>query len=71
MANRIFVAVVFLLWLSTMSWLMVARILPPFFNGDPPIRSLAIDDGPVCWQVELGDRPIGYAVSQAAAGASQ
>ena len=36
MGNRIFVAVVVLLWTSTMSWLMVARILPPFFQGEPP-----------------------------------
>ena len=36
MGNRIFVGVVVLLWMGTMSWLMVARILPPFFNGEPP-----------------------------------
>ena len=36
MGNRIFVGVVVLLWAGTMSWLMVARILPPFFHGEPP-----------------------------------
>ena len=37
MGNRIFVGVVVVLWAGTMSWLMVARILPPFFHGDPPV----------------------------------
>jgi hypothetical protein len=69
MGNRIFMAVVFLLWLSTMSWLMVARILPPFFYGEPPSRGFLVDDGPVCWEIRCGDRPIGYAVSQAVPGA--
>jgi hypothetical protein len=69
MGNRIFVAVVFLLWLSTMSWLMVARILPPFFHGDPPSRGSALDDKPICWQVACDGRPIGHAVSQAVPGA--
>lgn len=69
MANRIFVAVVFLLWFSTMSWLMVARILPPFFHGDPPGHGVTINDEPICWQVACAGRPIGYAVSQAVPGA--
>ena len=69
MANRVFVAVVFLLWLSTMSWLMVARILPPFFYGDPPGHGSALNDRPICWQIECGGRSIGYAVSQAVPGA--
>lgn len=69
MGNRIFVAVVVLLWVSTMSWLMVARILPPFFQGEPPHHGQPVRDEPICWQIEYAGRPIGQAVSQAVPGA--
>jgi hypothetical protein len=68
MGNRIFVGVVVLLWTGTMSWLMVARILPPFFQGEPPGHGVAMAEEPVCWQIEYRGRPVGYAVSQAIAG---
>jgi hypothetical protein len=70
MGNRIFVAVVVLLWMGTMSWLMVARILPPFFQGEPPQHGVPLRDEPICWQIEYSGRPVGHAVSQAVAGAS-
>jgi len=69
MGNRIFVAVVLLLWLSTMSWLVVAKILPPFLSGDPPSHGVVEEADPVCWQIECGGRPVGYAVRQAVPGA--
>lgn len=69
MGNRIFVAVVVSLWGATMSWLMIARILPPFFQGDPPAHGALARDEPVCWQIEYAGRPIGYAASQAVPGA--
>jgi hypothetical protein len=69
MGNRIFVGVVLLLWCGTMSWLMVARILPPFFHGEPPSHGIAVRNEPVCWEIEYQDHPIGHAVSQAVAGA--
>jgi hypothetical protein len=69
MGNRIFVGVVVLLWGGTMSWLMVARILPPFFHGEPPTHGLRVRGEPVCWQIEYRGDSIGYAVSQAVAGA--
>jgi hypothetical protein len=69
MGNRIFVGVVVLLWAGTMSWLMVDRILPPFFQGEPPSHGRPVRDEPICWQIEYQDEPIGYAVSQAVPGA--
>ena len=69
MGNRIFVGVVILLWAGTTSWLMVARILPPFFHGEPPAHGALRRDQPVCWQIEYSGRPVGYAVSQAVPGA--
>lgn len=69
MGNRIFVGVVVLLWTGTMSWLMVARILPPFFNGDPPGHGVLQRDEPVCWDIEHDGQLVGHAVSQAVPGA--
>ncbi len=69
MGNRIFVALVVMLWVGTMSWLMVARILPPFFQGEPPGHGVLIRDEPVCWQIGYDGRPVGHAVSQAIPGA--
>jgi hypothetical protein len=67
MGNRIFVATVVLLWATTMSWLVVDKILPPFFLGEPP-QTGVLRDEPVCWDVALQDQPIGFAVSQAVPG---
>src|SRR5438132_6794191 len=67
MGNRIFVGVVVLLWAGTMSWLMVARILPPFFYGEPPTHGTIVRE-PVCWEIEYNGRIVGHAVSQAVPG---
>jgi hypothetical protein len=69
MGNRIFVAVVLLLWASTMSWLVVEKILPPFFSGEPPTHGLRQEKVPVCWEIECAGRHVGYAVRQAVPGA--
>lgn len=52
-----------------MSWLLVAKILPPFFHGDPPNSGMLQKNRPVAWRVEFDGKPIGYAVSQAIPGA--
>src|SRR3954468_15119 len=69
MGNRIFVGVVVVLWSGTMCWLMVARILPPFFHGEPPTQGVLIRDVPTCWEIQYGGKPVGLAVSQAVSGA--
>lgn len=69
MGNRIFVGVVVLLWMGTMSWLMVARILPPFFIGEPPGHGVLVRDEPVCWDIEHDGEVMGQAVSKAVPGA--
>ncbi|MEX2315605.1 MAG: hypothetical protein WD669_00530 [Pirellulales bacterium] len=70
MGNRIFVATVILLWTGTMSWLVAARILPPFFRGEPPSHGALIETEPNCWQIELRGQKVGYAASQAVPGAA-
>lgn len=70
MGNRIFQAVVLLLWGAAMSWLMVAKILPPFFQGEPPHVGTSGRLAPVAWKIGLQGRECGVAVSQAVPGAS-
>lgn len=69
MGNHPFNVIVFLFWLATMSWLVVAKVLPPLRVGEPPsygtIVRETIDSPPVCWTVRWHDRPIGWAASKA------
>jgi hypothetical protein len=65
--NRVFNSVVVVFWLSTMSWLIVAKVLPPLQVGEPPnYRSIyAVEPGakaePVCWDMFWNDRRLGWA----------
>jgi len=68
MGNRVFVGLVLMLWIGTMSWLMVARILPPFLHGEPPKYAQRPRSEPVCWEIQYAGRPVGHAVSQAVPG---
>ena len=47
---------VFALWLAATSWLMIRKILPPFFRGEPPAYELVVGDKPrppVAWYLYL------------------
>jgi hypothetical protein len=66
MGNRIFTVVVLALWAVTMSWLVVAHVLPPFFQGEPPSIGSLADQSAVCWQIKCLNEEVGWAVSQAA-----
>ena len=65
MLSRWFSAVVVLFWLSTMSWLFVAKVLRPLRDGEPPnyrtvLQELAEHaEGPVAWRISLDGHPIG------------
>lgn len=67
MGHRVFNAVVVVFWLSTMTWLIVAKVLPPLQIGEPPnYRSVyAVDPNtkvePVCWEMLWSDRRLGWA----------
>lgn len=69
MGNKIYGAVVLVLWGSSMTWLMVAKILPPFFRGDAPRSAPTTRLEPVAWRIEHGASLSGYSVSQAVPGA--
>jgi hypothetical protein len=65
MGNRIFTAVVLVLWAVTMSWLVVAHVLPPFFQGKPPRAISDAKHSIVYWTIECLDEEVGWAVSMA------
>ncbi|MCR4411803.1 MAG: hypothetical protein NUV77_05175 [Thermoguttaceae bacterium] len=67
MYSRWFDIAVVLLWLASMSWLVVEKVLPSLVVGEPPSQQrilAAQQDAPaVGWDVLWNDRPIGWAVS--------
>ena len=68
MGNRWFNLAIVLVWLSTTTWLFVAKIVPPLRRGEPPnYRSMYSDqaeDSPtyVAWDMSLNGNSLGYAV---------
>ena len=64
MANRAFVFAVVVLWLGSMSWLMIDKILPSLHEGEPPLAAGFEPGVPVAWKVSWGDREVGYAASK-------
>lgn len=67
MGNKVYTAVVLLLWGAAMTWLVGAKILPPVLRGDPPSTGTNRNQ-PVCWQVRVAEQRIGWAVSQTVPG---
>jgi hypothetical protein len=63
----LFNAVVVVFWLSTMTWLVVVKVLPPLQIGDPPnyrsVYAAAPNHYPdqICWEMLWNDRPMGWA----------
>lgn len=67
MGSRSLNVAILLFWLSTMSWLTVAKIVPALRTGEPPnYRSILASQPrstPVCWSILLEGRPLGWAAS--------
>jgi len=67
MYGRVFAVGVVLFWLSTMSWLLARKVLPPLLVGDPPKTLAALargkDTRPIGWHVRLNDSRLGWALS--------
>ncbi len=57
------------LWLASMSWLVVEKILPPLQVGEPPsyrsILEARQNEAPVGWRLQWNDEVIGWALSVA------
>lgn len=71
MESRWFNTLVILVWLTTTTWLVVAKVVPPLKRGDPPnYRSMyaaETDDGKpapaVGWEMSIDGKPLGWAVT--------
>jgi len=63
MANRIFIASIVALWLGSMTWLVVERILPSFVSGQPPVLENYQTNEVVAWSVHWSGERVGYAAS--------
>jgi hypothetical protein len=70
MANRIFVGAVLVLWLGSMSWLVVDKVLPSFYDGEPPVAAGFEQSVPVAWKVSWSGRHVGHAASIRTQGAA-
>jgi hypothetical protein len=68
MGSSHFNVVVVLFWCATMTWLLVAKVLPPMRVGEPPgylaIVQESEQDKPVCWAISLRERTIGWAANR-------
>ena len=71
MYNRWFSVAVILLWLSTMSWLVVTKVVPPLLIGDPPsyrtILNAQQSEPPVAWTMDINGRQMGWALCKTTA----
>lgn len=63
MANRLFVLAVFSLWLCSMAWLVVERVLPGWGEGQPPAIENFQDNQAIAWEVEWAGKRVGKAAS--------
>jgi hypothetical protein len=71
MESRWFNTLVVLVWLTTTTWLVVAKVVPPLKRGDPPnYRSMytaETEDGKeppaVGWDMSIDGKPLGWAVT--------
>ena len=67
MRTRWFTITVIGLWLSTMSWLVVTKLVPPFLTGDPPTYSTVYSQQqiyvPIGWDLKWGGKDLGWAVT--------
>jgi hypothetical protein len=66
MGGRWYNITVVLLWLSTTSWLMTTKVLPPWLVGKPPSYQSILagaPDVPIGWRLSLDGQRIGWALT--------
>lgn len=68
MYSRWFNAAVVLLWLTTMTWLVTEKVLPPLVLGEPPSSQTVLEaqrnEPPVGWTMRVDGEPMGWAVNR-------
>ena len=69
MSSRWYNIAVLGLWLTSMGWLVTAKIIPPLLSGDPPNYADIADsrryDIPIGWRLLINGKPVGWALSMA------
>ena len=67
MGSRWYSIAVIGLWLSSMTWLVVRKVLPPLVIGEPPSYATVVDTAgpqpPVGWDLAWDGRRLGWAVN--------
>jgi hypothetical protein len=68
MTSRWFSLAVVLFWVTSMSWLIHDKILPPLIVGEPPSFRTILEHQqqrtePVGWAILVDDKPVGWAIS--------
>ena len=71
MESRWFNTLVVLVWLTTTTWLVVAKVVPPLKRGEPPnyrsMYAVETDDAqktpPVGWDMSIDGKPLGWAAT--------
>jgi hypothetical protein len=66
MYSRFFNIVVCLMWLSTMSWLIIQKVAPSLWVGQPPNYQTIVEAQkrePVGWELWINNRQLGWALS--------
>ena len=67
MSIRWHTVAVVVLWLATMTWLVVRKVLPPMLIGEPPnYQTILAGEGPVPpvgWNVSLNSQRLGWALN--------
>src|SRR5690242_13525676 len=68
MGNPAFNVIVVLFWLATMSWLFMAKVVPPLRVGEPPSYTTIADQSkheePACWTIRMQGRTVGWAANR-------
>ena len=69
MSQRLYPIAVLVFWCSTMTWLVVAKVLPGLRRGDPPDHRLVAisrvqNATPIAWDMHWNMQRIGWAASK-------
>jgi len=66
MGSRVFHIAIVLFWMTSMTWLVVEKLLPPLLVGEPPTyrSTMPTPDEVIAWQIYWNDKPLGWAATK-------
>jgi hypothetical protein len=69
MGSRAFQIAIVLFWMTSMTWLVIAKLLPPLLVGEPPTyrSTMPPAEEVIAWQIYWNDdlKPLGWAATKA------